>query len=589
MPINGVRVLPSMPPNIPHLQTLIRGFETTFDDWSSQRGSGSESSISSSGGNFVKKIVQAYEMNMKVSTEDVQQEQREKRSRSSLFSNLEIIRNWKNAEKSDSSPTMYEFSSNLPASNNLQMKSTILSIQSSIGGTLDNVEDDFVTPNRHCSNSDDGTAVKIRPKVSSKINMYGPESELPKQKTCQSFCSPLTNNVEDQWKNNKSMTFSSLLEEDDDKDNDPLDNILTNSRERTNISGVSDNSYRNLQVDLYNFDLELSSSSLPSLKFSSESLHDDVLSASTDSYFPNITMTPSKDISNGPENLHRDTDSAVMQSCFKLESSCVIGAPLERPTKVDSSVCVTWASAISERLSREKGSLKKILSTINSRLSLTCKKIGKRRKQRKEQRRIIDSGFAEQFPSSLSHLPQKSWYSDNEKPPTSPTFGTFGHVKTSNECRASSRRTADNPRIVLTEVSHEKLANDLSDSISWVSIRSTPSSSRKRVDLSSSSKLKASCERPLVPKHPYLSRIPKHPFVAQTKMDQIKEKERAAEKEEVRLYASMELTMTSDEQEPRSMNTSSTLVPPISALNISYPKTCEWVASSPKISCNLPR
>ncbi|XP_012228622.1 uncharacterized protein [Linepithema humile] len=588
MPVNGVRVLPNMPSNVPHLQTLIREFETTFNDWSSHRSSGSESSASS-GGSFVKKIVQAYEMNMKTSLENVQRNRVEKEN--DLFNNLEIIRNWKNAEKSDSSPTGCEFS-NLPASNNLKMKSTIFSVQSV-------AENDFVAPNQHCSNSNDSTALKTRSAVFSKINMYGPESELPnipsrKKKIGQFFCSSLKNEVEDKSKSNGSMTFSSFLE-DEDKDEDPLDNILTNSRDS---SGINDNSYRNLQIDLYNFEdkkweHELSSSSLPSLKSSSKSSHDDVLSTSTDSYSQTITMTRSMDVSRDSENF-QNMESETMQSCFKLESPCKIGASLKRPIKIDNSVCVTWASAISERLSQKK-SLKKLLSAINSRLSLNCKKIiGKSRgKQRKEQQHVVDSGFAEQFPSPLSFLPQKSSDHD-EKLSTTPTFGTFGHAKTTSECRASSRRTADNPRIVLTEVSHGELTltddPELSDPISWVSIRSTPSSSRKHVDLSSKnasfSKLKASCEHPLIPKHPHLSqsKIPKHPFVAQTKMDQMEKGGTAAKEEEVKLRTNMELRL--DEQELRSM--SSTLLS-IPALNISYvhPRTCEWVASSPKSSYDL--
>lgn len=591
MPINGVRVLPNMPSNVPHLQTLIREFETTFNNWNSHRGSDSESSASS-GGSFVKKIVQAYEMNMKTSSENVQQKRIEKES--DLFDNLEIIRNWKNTEKSDSRPTMCESSSNLPASNNLKIKPTIFSVQS-IGEALDDADNDFVIPNRHRSNND-RTALKMRSEVFSKINMYGSESELPnippkKKKIGQIFYRPLKNEAEEKSKSNESITFSSLLEEDDDKDDDPLDNILTNSRDS---SGISDSSYRNLQIDLYDFEheeLELSSSLSLS---SSKSSHDDTLSTSTDSYSQNNTMTPSIDVphvSSDLENLN--AESEAMQSCFKLESPRMMNNnSLKQLTKIDSGVCVTWASAISEKLSQKK--LKKLLSTINSRLSLNCKKISRKyreKQQKKQQQCVVNSEFTEQFPFLL---PQKSWYSDDydEKPSTSPTFGTFGHAKTTSECCADSKRTTDNSRSMLTEVSYGELAGDpeLSDPISSISIRSTSSAFRKHVDLSSKSasfsRLKASCERPLIPKHPHLlhSRIPKHPSVAQTKMDQIEEEETTEEEEEVNeLYTNMELR--SDKQELRSTDT----LGPISELNILYPRTCEWVASSPKNSYDLSR
>jgi hypothetical protein len=66
-------------------------------------------------------------------------------------------------------------------------------------------------------------------------------------------------------------------------------------------------------------------------------------------------------------------------------------------------------------------------------------------------------------------------------------------------------------------------------------------------------------------------------------MDQIEEEE--TEEEEVKLYTNVELR--SDKQKEGSTDTSSILVPP--ALNISYPRMCDWVASSPKNSYNPSR
>ncbi|KAM0735881.1 hypothetical protein ACS0PU_009842 [Formica fusca] len=614
---NGVRVLPDIPKNVPNMETLIQEFETGPRS-SSRQDTVSESSTSN-GGSFVKKIVEAYESSIRASIENIEEEHASKRS--GLFN---TIRNQKNIEKSDSSPSIYgELGSNLKNTSEISSVSSVVKKH--------DLEDDFVMPNRCHSKNDKMTDIlKTWSGISSKINKYGfmreltnirpnsskkSETETLKRKG-QIFYSPSESEGKYKSKNNMPLICSSPLEDVNDKDmdydEDPLDNILTNSRDSSN---ASNNSYKNLQVDLYDFEnedckFELSSTSSQSLSSSSRSLCDDTSSSHAndnlllESSFQDITVVPSEDVLNDHKNPQAVEQILKPCSDFNRESPRVIGVSLKRPIEIDNDTSVTWIPVLDEKLPQKK-SLKKILSVFNrAKLSLNHRKIGKKSKEKQSKKQhIFDSGFIEQCPSVSSSSSQQSWHSDashvDDEPSTQPTFGTFGRPKcVSEHC---TERTVKN-RMMLTEIlDAPQLASDFvpSDPNSWISPRSSASlgkeyrqdvesSSERNTSTASFSKSRFFCRYPSLPKHPHLIRssIPKHPFVAQTKMDQIEEEEAMAEK-----------TMQCDEkveQKPDTleltMRCSSTLPIPVpqSALNISYLRTPKCTDSSTSSNYDLP-
>lgn len=608
---NGVRVLPDMPKNIPHMETLIQEFETGFRSFNRQD-IVSESSTSN-GGSFVKKIVEAYESSVKASIENAEQERASKRS--DLFN---TIRNRKNVGENDSSPSMYnELDSDLRRWSSLKNTSEISSVSSSVKKC--DLEDDLM-PNRSRSKSYKKT--DILKTWSSKMNKYGfmkefirpnfskkNEAEILNGRS-QAFYSPPENERKYKSKNNVPLICSSPLE-DVDKDidyiEDPLDDILTNSHDSSN---ASNNSYKNLQADLYDFESEeweLSSTSLQSLNSSSRSLRDDTSSTKShtnddlllESSFQDITVIPSKDNLNDRENQVAE-EILESSSDFIRETPRVIGVSLKRPIKIDNNTSVTWIPVLDEKLPHKK-SLKKLLSMFNrAKLSLNHRKMGKKTKEKQPKKQhTFDSGFIERCLSiSSSSSQQSSWPSDaghvDDKPSTPPTFDTFGRPKYANE---NCNDRIVNSRMMLTETFAPKLANDYVsfDPNPRISSQRTTSlgkencqdgkSSSKNTNISSSSKI--FCKYPLLPKHPHLIRssIPKHPFVAWTKMDQIEEEE-----------ATVEKIMQDDEeieQKPDvlELRCSSTLPIPVpqSALNISYPRMSKCTDSSMNNNYDVPK
>lgn len=596
---NGVRVLP----DIPNMETLIQEFETGFRS-SNRQDVVSESSISG-GSNFVKKIVEAYESSVKASIENAEQEHASKRS--GLFN---TIRNRKNVEKSDSSPSMYsELGSNLRRWSSLKNTSEISSVSSTVKKY--DLEDDFVMPNQCYSKSYKKT--DILKTWSSKINKSGLMKELMNIRPNsskkseildgrgQAFYSPPESERKYKSKNNMPLICSSPLEDVDDKDidyiEDPLDDILTNSHDSSN---ASNNSYKNLQVDLYDFESEeweLSSTSSQSLNSSSRSLHDDTSSTKShtndnlllESSFQDVTVIPSKDDLNDCENQVAE-EILEPSSDFIRKLPQVIGVSLKRPIKIDNDTSITWIPVLDEKLPQKK-SLKKLLSMFNrAKLSLNHRKKSKERQPKKQH--IFDSGFIEQCPSVSSSSSQQSWYSDaghvDNKPSTPPTFGTFGRPKyVSEHCNGRTVKS----RMMLTETAHaSELANDFVSFDPNLSHRTTPLDKENCQDAESSSKntgsSKVFCKYPLLPKHPHLIRssVPKHPFVAWTKMDQIEEEEAIVEK----MQSGEEIEQKSDVLELRCSSTLPIPVPQ-STLNISYPRISECADSSAKNNYDVPK
>lgn len=597
MPVNGVRVLPDIPKNMPNIEILIREFEMNFRSPSASRNITSKSSTLSDS-NFVKKIVEAYESSVRASTENCQ---RERAKRKSDLNNFDVTQNHKNIEK-NSNLGIYD-ASRLHCRNNFDKKSKVFLTPFETR----EIEDDFIILNRYHSKSDEKTVSKVWSEAFPKINMYGSMDEP----LVNVQSSPLKSNEwnmkrRDQKSENKTNKTKLMIcsicplgdVEDKDLDcNDFLDDILTSS-----CDSSSNNSYRNLQADLYNFkdeQLELSSTSLSSLK-SSESSHNNMLSINSDDgslfmdlSFQDITITSSKDIPKSEENLQENLQNSesVPNPSFNFDqkSSRVIDASLNdnRSIKIDNDACVTWTSALGEKLSGKK-SLKKLLkSAFNTKL-LNYKKFWKKSAEKQSHEHTFDSGFIEWFLCSSSSSSQESWRSDpnHDEKPSIPTFSTFGRAK--NAC-VSDKTSLKSSRMVLTEMPCEKFTND-SEPFDLTALQHTTTSckenyrnvesSSKSPILASSSKLKASCGYPPLPKHPYLTRngIPKHPFVAKTNLDQTVEKESMEEEEEEKEVRCDAKEHESDARELEPSDTSSVCQ---TELNISFSRMSEWLTSSP--------
>lgn len=585
-------MLPDIPKNMPNMEILIREFETGFCSMSTNccRDTASKASTLSDG-NFVKKIVEAYESSVRASNENSQWERAKEKS--SFFNTFDVAQNRKNVEKSGSSLTTYDKLSSQCRKNSNE-KSEIFSTPFE----AHEVKDDFVIFNRYHSKSDEKTVSEMWTGSSSKINMYSSMGEL----LMNAQSSPLKRNETwnlkkrdqklDHRTKNKLMICSSPLEDVEDKDldcEDPLDDILTSS-----CDSSSNNSYRNLQADLYDFEdeqwqPEFSSTSLSSSSGSRNNINSDdglLLNSS----FQDVIVPSSKDTLKSRENL--DSESSP-SSNFDRKSSQTIAASLNDDRLIDNDTRVTWMSTLGGKLSRKRPLKKLLKSAFNTKL-LNYKNIWKKSAEKQPNECTSDSGFIERFlSSSSSSSSPKSWRSDpDEKPSILPTFATFGRAK--NAC-VSGKTWSKSSRMILTEVPREEFTSDSkpSDSTLWVPCSTIyrkedhriVESSLKSTILSSSSKLEASCGYPPLPKHPYLTRngIPKHPFVAKTKLDQEAEEEEM-EEEEMRCDAK---ERESDARELESLYTS-----PVSnaELDLSYSRMSEkWLVSSPNKNCDLLR
>ncbi|KYN35870.1 hypothetical protein ALC56_09661 [Trachymyrmex septentrionalis] len=572
MPVKGVRVLPDIPKNMPNMEILIQEFETGFRSTSTNYQDIASKSSTSNDGNFVKKLVKAYESSARASNENNQRE--ETKETFGFFNTLDVTQNQKNIEKNDLNLVTYDTPS-LQCQNNLNKKSNIFltSFEEC------EVEDDFVIINRY--RSDKKPVSMTWPRSSSKINMY---SSIDDDILMNVQSSPSKKNemwdlkkrdikLEDNSMKNKLMIYSSPLEDVEDTNldcEDPLDDILTSS-----CDSSSNNSYRNLQADLYDFEnkqwqLELSSSSLSSLSSSSKSSYNDLLNINSnlllDSSFQDITVTSSKNIPKNQENLQNFKPVSSSSSNFDWKSPPAIGASLneDQPIKINDDTCITWISALGEKLSRKKPLKKLLNSTFYTKL-LNYKKVWKKSAEKQPNKRTSDSGFIDGFLSSSSSSSQKSWRSN---PDEKPTFSTFGH--TENNC--VNNKMSKSSCMVLTE---EPCTTTV-----YKENRQNIESSLKSMIPVNSSTLKVSCGYPPLLKHPYLTRneIPKHPFVTKTKLDQTIEKE--SDDEEMRY----------DAKECKSeLESSSISLVSEADLDILFSRTSEWLTSSPNNNCDLLR
>ncbi|KYN06688.1 hypothetical protein ALC62_02346 [Cyphomyrmex costatus] len=581
MPVKGVRVLPDIPKNMPNMEILIREFETGFCSMSTNYQDTASKSSTSKDDNFVKKLVKAYESSVRASNENSQQEGT--KGKSGFFNSLNIVQNQKNVEKSDPNLAIYDTPSS-QCQNNLNEKSKIFLTSFEAY----EVEDDFVILNRYCSESDKKPVSVTWPRSSSKINMYSSigddillnvQSSSSKKSETWDF-KKRDINLEDNSMKNKLMICSSPLENVEDTNlnhEDPLEDILTSSYDSS-----SNNSYRNLQADLYDFkneqwQLELSSTSLSSLSSFSRSSYDNLLNINSDllldSSFQDVTVTPSKNIPKNQENFRNFKPLPIGSSSDfdrKLPAAIDVSLSEDQPFKINNDTSVTWISALGEKLSRKKPLKKLLKSTFYTKL-LNYKKVWKKSAEKQLNEHTSDSGFIDRFLSSSSSS-QKTWRSDPDEKPSIPlTFSTFGRTK--NDCVNDKISSKNSSRMVLTEVPCTTTI--------YKENRQNIESSLKIMMPANSSTLKVSCGYPPLLKHPYLTgnRIPKHPFVTKTKLDQTIEKE-SGDEEEIR-YDAKECK---SELESSSMSLVSQ-----ADLNISFSRMSQWLTSSPNNNYDLLR
>lgn len=491
-------MLPDIPKNMPN-RLLIQEFETDSSMPTNCCRDTATKASTSSNRNFVKKIVEAYESNVRAPNENSQQS----KENSNFFNTLNFAQNRKNAEKSGLSLAIY----NAPSSHswkNLNGKSEIFSTPFE----AHNVEDDFVIFNRYHSESDEKTVSETE--SPSKINKRNQQ-------------------LDDKTKN-KLMICSSPLENSEDNDldrDDLLDDILTSS-----CDSSSNNSYRNLKANLYDFEDKqwqsvCSSSLKSSWGLSLNNINSDDGSLNTS--FQNVNVISSKDTPKSRKNL-QDSKPNPSSNFDRKSSQATVASLNDQPIKIDNDTCVTWMSALGEKLSRKRPLKELLKSAFNTKL-LNYKKVWKKSAEKQPKERTSGSGFIEQLLlSRRSDL--------DEKPSVPPTSTTFSHA--GNAC-VSDKIWSKSSRMVLTEVPREEFTSDSkpSDSTLWVPSSTTfrkesrVESSSKSTMLPSSSKLEASCGYPPLAKHPYLTRnrIRKHPFVAKTKLDQEAEEKSIGEEE----------------------------------------------------------
>lgn len=372
------------------------------------------------------------------------------------------------------------------------------------------------------------------------------------------FYSSSKSKRESKSSNKPRRKLSSPLKNSKDKcGQDTVDNILSHS------CASSNSSYKNLQINLYDFKDDEWQSSSSSFSVKSKISPNDASESSVASTSRNITV-----------NSSYDSVASIIPTDGKPH---IIGAYLKFPIKI-SRTSVTWIPTLNGKLPRKK-SLKELISVFTSRR----RRVGvKSKKKQKKQQRI------ENMESESSSSSRNSWYSEPDISinyrSSSPTFETFGHTNR-NQVNGRDKMA----RMVLTELPREDLVTDPGPfKVSSRLPEDCSSTSREanhwNVGSPSESAIVTSSPRSKIPyhlslpKHPYLSRkkIPKHPFVSHAEVDEVSENAAATRKE-------AEIDKTSDISGLNSSIMSSYISASITStsLNISSPIS-HWMASSPK-------
>lgn len=213
----------------------------------------------------------------------------------------------------------------------------------------------------------------------------------------------------------------------------------------------------------------------------------------------------------------------------------IIGAFLKKPISVEDT-SIDWIPITGKKLPRKK-SLKKLLTSWATKRSFDKKNalFSSERNLTEETRELQDSGYDEKSSSSSSStslisitealLQQENSYIEPHRRSSYKTFRPRSLDALDDAAFEDVRRDASKQpekKLVLTEVPREQVKVDLGPAYPIPKVVVTMSLERKtpvaKKPATSPGEMKPLLPR--LPKHPHLSSIPKHPFVALTKLDQ---------------------------------------------------------------------
>ncbi|KAH0952562.1 hypothetical protein HN011_003609 [Eciton burchellii] len=581
MSSKGIRVLPDIPIDIPHLENLIREFEKSLTSISEDRKN--VVSPSPSSGRIVKEIVKAYELR---ALENAQQ--KKQRRKSGLVDSPQSVRRRRMSD--GLIPTAcYRYADNLQEQDSLSKDSGVFSVLDTDNKAHDVI--DLAVTSQYHSNAEKSIPLKVWPKASP-INIYDEDeittiaSSSPKKgkrwnlnKKGRLFRSP----AKDKQNTDKSkinMYYSdSSLEENKDEDR-VLRDILTNS-------SSDSTGYKNLQIDMYDFEESEYHPAFTTLEKSSI-FYDDVASSDTsddssplDSSFESTSEDAVEDTQDS-ENYESATESATLNRDQKPR---VIGALLKRPMKINSPN-VTRIPTLKSKLP-QKNSLKKMVSMFTSKR----KKIATRSKTKssKQWHACLEG---EQTSSSCSLQKCSKLDTTINSPFESPTFETFGYTNSPTPRHVNEM---DKKRIVFVDVPREDLTKNhrsskamSGDYLSFLKqaiLRNAKINSPS--EDTSSAESESSYEHLSPLEHPHLAtsqnKVLKHLCVAHTKTHRMNEETTTRIKQEKKTEEKSNMS----ESESSVMLSTSASISMSTSLNISSPKL--WMASSPNNTYNKPK
>jgi len=565
--------------DMPYLDNLIREFEKNFISQDHKN----IASPSPNRGRIVKEIVKAYELR---ALENAQQKEQKRKS--------DLVDSPQNVHRRKTSDGLIpavccKYADNLQEQRSLSKDSGVFSVLDADNKAHDVI--DLAVTSQYHSNAEKRIPLKVWPKASP-TNIYNEDeiitiaSSSPKKgrmwnlnKKGRLFRSPAKGKQNtDKPKINMYYSDSSLEENEDE--NRVLRDILTNS------SGDS-TGYKNLQIDMYDFEESEYRPASITLEKSSSIFYDDIVSSDVsddssplDSSFENTPEDTVEDTQDS-ENFESATGSATFNRDQKPR---IIGALLKRPMKINNPN-MTWIPTLKDKLP-QKNSLKKMVSMFTGKR----KKIATRSKIKSSKQRHVCSE-CEQISSYSSQKPWSELDTIINSPFESPTFETFGYT---NSLTPHHVNEMDKKRIVFVDVprkdltrnhrSSKVMSGDYLSFLKQVILRNAKiNSPSENMSVASSAESESFYEYLSPLKHPHLAasqnKVLEHLCVAHTKLHEMSEE--ATKREIIKEKTEEKSNMFEMESSVMSTSASTSMS---TSLNISSPKL--WMASSPNNTYN---
>lgn len=620
-PFNGVCVLP----NMPDVDALIQEFEASYANKSPANKKKSATNVAKAEGMFVKKIIEIYETKkgkvepwpldgQQAAAEATVGDKREaKEKRSSLHETVQMLKKTgktrDGAEKRELADAMDTVSSDLHKVNvkvKREDEGTVGDIARNNGPEIDDVgETSELTvdvPSLHANSLSSSKRKKSKTrekdKSSRKLRRLLCKCNRSGLRRVTRRCRLASPRRDEFWHTRrKGRVFSeSSLRDVISKCDEvaPASSLCAtgcnlhnvDDHNTSTVESQDDNSYKNLQIDMFDFEDKEGRSEARDF----EDINDSLSLKSVDRFLPSLdrrnnpdgiadmTCIASSSFEDNASDRVNDENTVMATDLTAVVDESIMDACLEQSTEIENEYSCRDSKLRQGLLG--KTSLKKILSLFSAKRYFgkkTKNAIGKTKSswwsQRKSQRTLLspDSGFGEQSVSGISPLPITCFSSEksacsgyHESPLTFKTFRPRDSLPRDDACKWKRR-------LVLNELPREKLANaqDEQSSCSIPDAR-TETSSCDRFSASSSPSLKDSASAMNSPRFSssqlllplYLSqKIPRSTFPSLTRVDEISE----------------ELDEQLDESELRCECSESLSLPG------------GWASSSPYLVCKEPR